>query len=405
MPEQNSEHICVSSFHTLVHIGCGSAQDVDRYTRIAEHVCLIDADPEVIESLAQTYAEAGNIHCYQALVDVEERTATFYTYNLPWANGIAPVDAAVQRLYPGLSCIRSTQQVTTSVCALLTQCLTRTGADADDSHMLILNLGQQNQDIFQALEQSGQLDNVACVVVLPQRHHAQPISVPLTLQKADDAPDGLTLPPEAQVLVPHPIVKELNQSRAQVQDWQQQCRLLEKTLRERSQERDQKAQQLEASVKELAELKQQLEASVQKREELQVKLNVKITAEEVARAEAAKCKKAHVGLVQEKDALKQQLDQRTKERDDEWHKGEELVAQRDDLQHKLEEALQQKEDALHQNHLNFEAKNAARAKVQDLEAQLGIANAKIKTLEHIGSLSAPRTKVTHHGFKMASIVP
>ena len=309
MPQNN----ITKPYHSLIHLGCGATPNLGEYCALAEHVWLIDADTQALDTLEETTLELDQVHTFHALADTEKRSGTFYRYSLSWASGLDPVDDATQRLYPGLRCLDKLQQPTTPIDVLLSQCL----QDYADSaaHLLVLDVGRQNAALLQALEESGMLGRLAMVIVLPAHRREQPVSVPPSLHRTETPPKGLTLPENCQVLVHHPLLLQLKRYEEQIADYE--TRLTE-------------------SVKQQTE--QHAEA---------------LTAERAKTAELAK-----------------ERDQFVRQRDEQRDKSELLVKERDDLKHQLDEALKHREEALHQNHENHQAKSTAEARVARLETEL-----------------------------------
>ncbi|WP_176212855.1 hypothetical protein, partial [Halomonas sp. BC1] len=156
MPEQHP----IARYQTLIHLGSGTHPAVDSYTQLAEEVWLVDADGDAINQLQENYAETPNLHLRQEIIATEQQPATFYHYNLAWANGLEPIDEATQRLYPGLRCIKTTQQLAQPIDQLVAEAL-----KDQDRNLLILDLGEQNEPLLQALEESEQLTRFTSVIL------------------------------------------------------------------------------------------------------------------------------------------------------------------------------------------------------------------------------------------------
>ena len=119
---------------------------------MAKVVCLVDADEATIESLETQYADTPQVTIQQALLDVEQGQGTFYQYSLPWVSGLTEADEATQRLYPGLRCLKRTQQQTSAIDSLITQCLPDVAQENSENHILLMDLDQQNKTLLWALE-------------------------------------------------------------------------------------------------------------------------------------------------------------------------------------------------------------------------------------------------------------
>lgn len=356
-------------YQSLIHLGCGEAPYVDEYLALAEQVWLIDADSRAIEDLGEAAGERENLHIVHALADTEERAATFYRYSLPWANGLVPVSEATQQLYPGLRTLENEEQTTTPVDRLLSQCLPQ--HEDPGEHMLLLDLGDSNSDLMQALEETGLLARLHTVIVLPAHRRQSPVAVPPSLYPAEAKPESLTLPDNAQVLQRHPLLFELEQAKQkltelravhenvslQLDEAADKLQKKEAELENRTTERDWIQQQLMQRDEELAVSIQQLEES---------KRNIEQQGRSHAQA---------LTLEQEKTAqVAQERDQYLRERDEEWNKGERLAKERDDLQQQLEQAIKARDDALHQNHLNHQARSTAENRISELEHKLAEAD-------------------------------
>ncbi|WP_336269496.1 hypothetical protein [Vreelandella arctica] len=285
MPDQSH----AAPYHTLIHIGCGATPNLTAYGQLAKHGWLIDADQDVINHLETVLATHPTLRCQQSLVGTQEQTGTFYRYSAPWANGLTPIDEATQRLYPGLRCLDSTEQTITPVHTLVEHCLPANDSEPAGQHLLLLEAGQQNEPLLNALEETGQLKRFATVIVLPAHRRALPIPVPPSLHGPVDAPAGLSLPENSQVLKQHPLLE-------QTQHYQQALAHTEQQLEEAEQARviarseaTKQSQALEATQKQLTERDQQLEETEQ--------------ARVIARSEAAKQSQAL-------EATQQQLTER-----------------------------------------------------------------------------------------------
>ena len=356
-------------YHSLIHLGCGAVPNLDEYLGLAGHVWLIDADSQVLDKLGKIAHELENVHVVQALADTEQRSGIFYRYSLPWANGPVPLDESTQRLYPGLRSQGSEEQATTAVDTLLSQCLPE--VEESGTHLLLLDVGNYNSTLLQALENSGLLSRLATVIVLPAHRRQKPVPVPPSLHSVETSPKGLTLPSNSQMLKLNPLLLELEQDRKQLAESEvlhqkiahqldettDLLRKAEEELENRTQERDQVKQQLAERDRQLAERSQQVEETKRAALEQAEKHAQALTAEQEKTAQLAK-----------------ERDQYLSQRDEEWNKGERLTKERDDLKGQLGEALKRRDEALHHNHLNVQAKNALEARVAELEEKLAEAD-------------------------------
>ncbi|WP_110648652.1 class I SAM-dependent methyltransferase [Salinicola peritrichatus] len=403
MPDHNA------SFHTLIHLGCGEHPEIDTYAQLAEQIWLIDADGQAIDALQMALAERVNVHCCQALVATQEYLGTFYRYNLAWANGLTLIDEATQRIYPGLCYVESTRQPTTTVAALAAQCLSQCGAEASTAHMLLLDVGRQNHELLQALEDSGQLSRFSHVILLPAGGQAWygeagPIAIPPSLHGPAKVPAGLSLPERTRVLERHPLLQELQRYRASAQIQRQASDQLEQQLaevrqqhdaqaqalaeiqrqfEECSRERDNQAARVGALVQERDTLQQQLEERTQERDtsakargETERALEQAQQAEQQTRQQLTELTRKHdeqvarvETLAQECDTVQQQLEERTQQRDGLWHKGETLTQERDTLQQQLEERTQQRDELCHKGEALTQERDELKHQVDELARQ------------------------------------
>jgi hypothetical protein len=403
-----SEQSSPAPFHTLIHIGCGATPNLTVYGQLAEHGCLIDADPDVINRLEAALAAHPTLRCQQALVDTQEQTGTFYRYSNPWANGLTPIDKATQRLYPGLRYLDSTQQHTTPVHTLVAQCLPPKEAESEGTHILLLEAGQQNEALLNALEETGQLSRFTTVIVLPVHRRVLPIAVPLSLHGPAEAPAELTLPENSQVLKRHPLLEQkqryqqaaeqyesahqqatqklgeyetllteneqqlrqaadaLRDTQAQREKHQQdlaqtQHQLAEsdKQLAERTQQREEKAKQLENTAKACDELKHQLEQRTQERDQLtQQRVEAQHAANQQAEqhAQALKAEQEKIAqLAKERDQvqkqaeqLQQALDEKAQQLAERDQQRAERTQQRDDEWQKGEQLVKERDELRHE---------------------------------------------------------
>lgn len=319
MTEQRSK----APYLTLIHLGCGAKPTLENYLNLAEQVWLVDADGDVIQELQDKLAETPNLHLRQEIIALDEQPATFYHYNLAWANGLQPIDEATQRLYPGLHCLKTSQQLTQPIGKLVEQIIKK-----EAKHLLILDLGEQNQAVLQAMEDTGQLALFTQVILMPAHNSKAVTEVPHSLHRTTQANEGLALPENSQVLERHPLVQQLQNTQ-------------QEHLKEQ-----------EALKQQLAELKQDRDSQAKK-------------LEEAAQQREEQAKKTE-SLNKEQEALKQQLAEIKQDRDSKAKKLEEATQKSENLVTQIEIINKEKEDALHQKHLNFEAKNAAQLEVEQL---------------------------------------
>ncbi|MGE6512615.1 hypothetical protein [Vreelandella aquamarina] len=376
--------------HTLVHLGSGPSPALTAYIQAAEHIWLVDACPEAQASLNSLTASQPNVHVSSALVDVEERAATFYRYSLPWASGPHPLSDELLQRYPGIKTLNTHEQTTTAIHHLMAEM-----AVAKQQHnVLIMELGAQNVPLMHALEQQGWLSAFTYVVVIPAPR------TPLRLEELPSGVQAVAIPPssvahllpepsEATVLQRHPLLLETQRLQAALtnaeqrqQETTQQIEALTKANNDANQQAEQHAQALTAEQEKTARLTKERDQLAQQRDE--AKQTAAQQAEQHAQALKAEQEKT-AQLIEERNQLTQQ-------RDEEWHKGERLTKERDELKHQLEEAHKQREEALHQNHQNFQAKNTAETRVAQLEKELEVAVQKAK--EHEQALMAERDKLS-----------
>ena len=327
-------------YHTLIHLGCGARPPVETYRKSADHVWLIDADESVISKLEEEWTEVPEVHCHQALVDVEERKATFHVYNLSWANGLTPVSPELKRLYPGLACKSTNDQPTKDIRSLVKDVIRA----PELRNLLILDVGEQGQRLLDALNESGLLNEFVDVVFIPLGRGNQSLSIPPALTDVS-LPEGIasSLPSYARSLTLHPLVVENQQ--------------LKKEIIERTRQRDEFKQRLnahsrdqEAAGAKLAQLEEALTIAEHEIEDLKTRLNWR-TRERDERAEELKhSQQAQVDVETQNGELKKRLAVANKESYTDAEKVKQLehektsLAQaRDDLKEELQRVIQQRD--------------------------------------------------------------
>lgn len=267
MPEQR-----LKQYHTLIHLGCGSNPNITEYLALAEQIWLIDADVEVINELEQVIEDFDNIQTKRVLVASENELATFYRYNLSWANGLNSIDEKVAALYPGLVCLSEIESEASAIKPLLMACFS--GVDTGAKNILLVDLGLQNETILKVLEDQKLIDDFEIIVVIPAYRRSEFTSIPLSLTIRKEGVNGFDLPVGSQFLKKHPLWQERNDWRKKAEHWQEkheQVQLVaEKTqkqleqsshaLKERSDELSQVQEVLaeaQARVTELSQLHQE----------------------------------------------------------------------------------------------------------------------------------------------------
>jgi hypothetical protein len=300
--------------HTLVHLGSGPSPALTAYTQAAEHIWLVDACPEAQASLNSLTASQPNVHVSSALVDVEERAATFYRYSLPWASGPHPLSDELLQRYPGIKTLNTHEQTTTAIHHLMAEM-----AVAKQQHnVLIMELGAQNVPLMHALEQQGWLSAFTYVVVIPAPR------TPLRLEELPSGVQAVAIPPssvahllpepsEATVLQRHPLLLETQRLQAALtnaeqrqQETTQQIEALTKANNDANQQAEQHAQALTAEQEKTAKLTQERDQLAQQRDE--AKQAAAQQAEQHAQALKAEQEKT-AKLTQERDQMAQQRDE------------------------------------------------------------------------------------------------
>jgi len=257
-----------TQLHTLIHLGTGASPALSAYTQAAEHIWLVDACPEVQATLKNLAATQPNVHVSSALVDVEERAATFYRYSLPWASGPHPVSDELLQRYPGIKALNTHEQTTTAIHHLMAEM-----AVAKQQHnVLVMDLGAQNVPLMHALEQQGWLSAFTYVVVIPAPR------TPLRLEELPSGVQAVAIPPssvanllpepsEATVLQRHPLLLETQRLQAALtnaeqrqQETIQQVEALTKANNEATQQAEQQAKALKAEQDKVVQLKKQQES-------------------------------------------------------------------------------------------------------------------------------------------------
>jgi SAM-dependent methyltransferase len=195
------------------------------------------------------------------------------------------------------------------------------------------------------------------VIVLPAHRRQSPVAVPPSLYPADAKPENLTLPDNAQILKRHPLLLELE---ARQQEVALELDQVSEKLREAETELENSAREKDQIKQQLVKCDEQLSASNQELEQ-----RARISEQQ------AEAHRQALAVEQDKTSqLAQERDQYLRQRDEEWNKGETLTKERDELKRQLEQAIKQRDEARHHNHLNHQAKNAAEARVSELEERL-----------------------------------
>lgn len=247
---------------------------MDTLTNQGETLWLIDAADQVIEQLRlQAEALKQPVRIQQALVIPQQQQATFYEYNLPWANGPSQADESLHRLYPGLYCTRETQQQGLGIVDLVQQCL----ADADQANvitnnLLIIDLEQQTQALLQVLADNDQLQYFAQVLVVPPRQ-GQPLSLPNSLQAAHEPlPAGVPQNTQAYqvakwVLERQQLQQQLAKAKLSAQKNKDWAHSLKQQLELSQQENNAKTEELAQARQQQDELVKQHETLLRQRDE------------------------------------------------------------------------------------------------------------------------------------------
>ncbi|MCH4810006.1 hypothetical protein [Vreelandella neptunia] len=270
-------------YDILIHIGCGATPKIEEYRALAKQIWLIDADSQAVAILQEENQTIEDVNILYALVDTEKRTGTFYRYSLGWANSLTPVDESIFRLYPGLKSLENQQQLTTPIDEIIKQCLLR---GPSVSSILLLDVGEQNDNLLQAMEEKGVVGLLELVLVLPAHRSVQPVNVPPGLHIRATTPTGLSLPRNTYVLKRHPLLQELQHYKAQVKKFKKTLEQNQEKLTERDKQladcikqRDEEKQKVNVLVKELDLIKEQVEKKMYQTEE-QLYLMKKILIEE-----------------------------------------------------------------------------------------------------------------------------
>ena len=254
-----------TQLHTLIHLGTGASPALSAYTQAAEHIWLVDACPEVQATLNNLAATQPNVHVSSALVDVEERAATFYRYSLPWASGPHPVSDELLQRYPGIKALNTHEQTTTAIHHLMAEM-----AVAKQQHnVLIMDLGAQNVPLMHVLEQQGWLSAFTYVVVIPAPR------TPLRLEELPSGVQAVAIPPssvanllpepsEATVLQRHPLLLETQRLQAALtnaeqrqQETIQQVEALTKANKDKVVQLKKQQESLNKSIEEISKEAQQ----------------------------------------------------------------------------------------------------------------------------------------------------
>lgn len=323
MPEQQ-----LKKFHTLIHLGCGANPNITEYLALAEQIWLIDADAEVIKELEQAVEDLDNIQAKQALVASENEQATFYRYNLSWANGLNPIDEKTADLYPGLVCLSEAESETSAIKSLLRACLS--GVETGTKNILLVDLGLENETILRALEEQELIDDFEIIVVIPAHRRSELAAIPLSLTIIKEGVNGFDLPVGSQFLKKHPLWQESNDWRKKAEHWQEKYEQVQ-LVAEKTQE------QLEQSSHVLNERSDEL-SQVQ---EVLAKAQEQVT-------ELTQCNQEQNLLVEEYkqqlEQLSQALEKKNKELSQEALKLKELQAQVTELTQKYKKQKKLAED-------------------------------------------------------------
>ena len=365
-------------YQTLIHLGCGIKPDIENYLQLAEQCWLIDADSEVISQLQEAYSDICNLHFQQEIITVYEQEATFYHYNLPWANGLKPVDDKTQQLYPGLQCIKTTKLQTQPINDLITDILKTEG-----HHLLILSLGLQNEEILHALDKSGILTELTTVILDFDKSNSSQIKIPHSFYIASNASQLIQLRENSVLLERHPLVKDLENTKEELSVTKQLCNQQMEQIEAQMQQLTELTEEKNQQESKLADLSQQLEVLTKQTEDLSkeresLKQQLGVRADQTNQQESKLADlsqqlevltKQTEDLSKERESLKQQLTERTEQTNHQESKLAELSQLNEEKTKLIEVIKKEKDEALHQNHINFEAKNNTEAELQKITAQ------------------------------------
>lgn len=252
MPEQQ-----LKKFHTLIHLGCGANPNITEYLALAEQIWLIDADAEVIKELEQAVEDLDNIQAKQALVASENEQATFYRYNLSWANGLNPIDEKTVALYPGLVCLSEIESETSAIKPLLSACLS--DVEACTKNLLLVDLALQNAAILIALEEQGLIDDFETIVVIPAHRRSELTPIPLSLTIRKEDVNGFNLPVGSQFLKKHPLWQEGYDWRKKAEYWQKKYEQVQLASEKTQEQLEQNSHVLKEKSDELGHVQRELE--------------------------------------------------------------------------------------------------------------------------------------------------
>jgi len=301
MPEQKT----ANNYETLIHLGCGANPPIDEYAAIANQVYLIEADDKIADTLKCRTRDLANIHLVQALLDTDERHATFYRYNFAWANSLIPVSPELARLYPGVRLEGKDERQTTSINRLINEYLPAQNSGVEN--LLVMDLGPQNQKMLQALDANQLLEKLGTIILLSAHRRSEEIVIPPNLYQPDTASIQLTLPNKSCVLQPHPLLQECRRLQLQAEqstkraiDSEQQVEELEQGHQKLQQDVDSQERELRAAQAQLKEVGAQLKVQTEKLQKAAEQRDEAIRASEESERNKSK-------LRNERDELTSQL--------------------------------------------------------------------------------------------------
>ncbi|MGB0467917.1 MAG: hypothetical protein ACPGF7_10385, partial [Pontibacterium sp.] len=255
-------------FHNIIHLGAGSKPPIGKYIETAENIWLVDASQQIIDVLqASISRNLGVFDCvkaWQALVDCKSHSSTFYEYNFEWASGLKVPGVAQQYLYPGLKCLKCTEQLSTGISDLLAGlCL-----DLNAENLLIIDLNKQAGALLEELEASGWLNAFTMIAVLPPHRDSITLNdLPVSLHPLFSTPEFLNevLPKseQYQLYSRHPLVDKNQHLTQQFQDVQQTVETKNQELSEARRLTKVTEEQREALTQQLQDVQQTVETKNQ----------------------------------------------------------------------------------------------------------------------------------------------
>lgn len=137
----------------IVHIGAGTGDDLPACLASgAEHILLVEADPDIAAQLAAQTAQEPRVEVIAATVSADPRPRPFHRNNFPELDSLRAPAAALKELFPGLKTLSRDQVTPADPVALLGK-----APAGEGSQLLVLEMPGEALGILQALQKAGLL--------------------------------------------------------------------------------------------------------------------------------------------------------------------------------------------------------------------------------------------------------